>query len=142
LGGGGQIAHRKAVLPDLTVEDSIGFQIEATNAGDGAAIIELIRWGYGEFGKLPPVPGYDRQVTSGQHIFPRSGAAVRHVPLPPKDFIRPLIFFEFDYTDVSRGGKGRIGFVMEVYNLDFRALPVHTKDGVSSDYLKDIYPLK
>jgi hypothetical protein len=37
---------------------------------------------------------------------------------------------------------GRIGFVMQVHNPDFRALPVFTDVGVSRDYRRDIFPLK
>ena len=138
IGAGGQIVRFEEVVSG---QNSTGFQIEVSNVGDGAAIVDFIRWGYGEFGNLPPVAAYSRQVPSGQAIFARSKQAVRHVPLPDATCIRPVIFFEFDYTDVSRGGRGRIGFVMEVYNPDFRALPVFIRDGIDPSYLKDIYPL-
>jgi len=117
------------------------FEIQASNSGEGAAILSLIRWGFAEFGEVPPVPAYERQVPSGESLFPRQQyTPVRYVRLR-EGLKRPVIFCQFTYFDVSRKKDAVYSFAMDIRNPEFPLLPAFTRE-MAPDYWKDTFSLK
>jgi hypothetical protein len=115
------------------------FQIEASNAGDGAALIQTIRWGFGDLGKLPTIPVYTEEAP-GDALFARTPyRPIRHTK--SSGGLNAVIFFRLEYFDVHQKRKAVIGHVLQIRSPAFPMVPIQLREGIPDEYLIDTFPV-
>lgn len=115
------------------------FSIEASNAGECAAVINTIQWGFIEFRDLSGSEGprYTREQATNEAIHPKTRAQiVRFVVVPPLD--HPVIFFRLNYSDVNRWLRASVSHVMDLANPELLGVPIFVE--APAAYSIDTFP--
>jgi hypothetical protein len=115
------------------------FWIQASNSGEGAAVINRIEWSFVAFGDWAVRP-YQYSEPSGEVIASRERAKpVKIVPVPI-GINDPVIVFRFEYYDVNQKSDYVIDHAMRLWPPHLRSHPVFID--VPAGLLVDTFPIK
>lgn len=133
-------ANKRSIVrgAGMRLPGSAVFEIQVSNAGTSAALIETVEYGFEATGTFPKPFPYSPRLISNEMVHPEQrGQPVKYAPIPA-GMIDPMIVVRVVYFDVKRRRRASVRWAMQINDPKVPGVSIFIND----PHPEDTFPLE